>query len=121
MILLDGFFFSALLASYLVGNPRVKLEAWDNIFDQIDNLREGDKAIWGSASEEVEYGNHSALRIKIEMDAAHPQRRELGATGHGPVWQELKQAMYMMIRQWDPSLRDLYVNNWDRLDKPLRR
>lgn len=44
-------------------------------------------------------------------------QREMGARGHGPVWQELKQAMYMTIRRWDWSLRDFYTNDQDALDE----
>lgn len=43
-------------------------------------------------------------------------RMEIGPTGHGAVWQELKQAMCMEIRTWDPSLRDFYINYHDNLD-----
>lgn len=41
---------------------------------------------------------------------------ETGVTGHRPVWQELKQVMYMTIRQWDSSLRNFYADDWDELD-----
>lgn len=43
-------------------------------------------------------------------------RMELGPTWHGSVWQELKQAMYMEIRRWDPALQGLYINDQERLD-----
>lgn len=41
---------------------------------------------------------------------------QMGANGHGPAWQELKKAMYTTIRQWDLSLCNLYVDDWDDLD-----
>lgn len=44
-------------------------------------------------------------------------QREMGATGHGPVWQELKKAMYMTIRRWDLSLGCLYIDDEDCLDE----
>lgn len=44
-------------------------------------------------------------------------QREMGATGHGPEWQELKQAMYMTIRCWDLSLGCLYMDDEDCLDE----
>ncbi|KAG6368088.1 hypothetical protein INS49_002288 [Diaporthe citri] len=44
-------------------------------------------------------------------------QREMGARGHGPAWQELKQAMYMTIRRWDRDLWGFYTNDQDALDK----
>lgn len=43
--------------------------------------------------------------------------REMGATGHGPEWQALKQVMYMTIRRWDLSLGSFYINDEDGLDE----
>ena len=42
--------------------------------------------------------------------------REMGAKGHGPVFRELKQAMYMEMRRWDVSLRNFYIDDYDSLD-----
>lgn len=42
--------------------------------------------------------------------------REMGARGHGPAWQELKEVMYTTIRKWDPSLWNFYVDDRDELD-----
>jgi len=41
---------------------------------------------------------------------------QIGASGHGAVWQELKQAMSAEIRSWDWSLRNFYMNDQDTLD-----
>lgn len=43
-------------------------------------------------------------------------RMEIGPSGHGHVWRELKEAMYMTIRGWDPSLWDFYINDTDESD-----
>lgn len=44
-------------------------------------------------------------------------QREMGAGGHGPVWQELKQAMYTTIRRWDRSLWYFYIDDEDAVDE----
>lgn len=41
---------------------------------------------------------------------------EIGRSGHGHVWRELKEAMCMTIRGWDPSLWDFYINDTDESD-----
>lgn len=41
---------------------------------------------------------------------------EVGPSGHGLVWRELKENMYMTIRRWDPSLWDFYTNDKDDFD-----
>lgn len=43
-------------------------------------------------------------------------KMEIGPTGHGAVWQELRQAMFMEIRTWDPSLFDFYIKDREKLD-----
>lgn len=41
---------------------------------------------------------------------------EVGPSGHGLVWRELKENMYMTIRGWDASLWDFYTNDKDDFD-----
>lgn len=149
---LDEFFFSGILSRGQ--HPNVRIDFRDDIFDQIDELREGDEATSGLTAQ-VDRRNTSAMFLIIRLDATQPYRREgqivrndledvletlvhemahayfmlfacpcescqreLGATGHGPVWQELKQAMYRRIRRWDWSLRYFYADDQDDLDGP---
>lgn len=57
---------------------------------------------------------HAYLRVFVCL--CDECQRALGATGHGAVWQELKQVMSMTIRSWDTTLQNFYLDDWDRLD-----
>lgn len=92
---------------------RIRLEACD----PIESWRAGHRVRFDlfSLLETLVHEMAHAYYISFTCPCGYCQR-EMGATGHGPVWQELKQAMYMTMRGWDPSLASFYMIDEDVLD-----